>query len=184
MRRLPLQESRDLHHIQHGNALGDAHDQGDASISCLHDSVCGKGRRNKYDRGVCSGLVDALGDGTKDRDPLVDRPSLAGGYSRHYFSAILKTPPGVEAPLSPGDSLDHQPCVVIDQYTHARLPSLGSLARPAGGFDGLRCGFGHRASSEEIQSRLFKHLPPEVYVGPFHPDHHRHLYLEGLHRLN
>ena len=68
-----------LHHVEHRNALGDAHDQRNFGIDRLEDRVGGKGRRHVDDAGIRAGrLLSASSTVSNIGRPICVVPPLPG----------------------------------------------------------------------------------------------------------
>ena len=67
------------HHVEHRDALGDAHDERQPGVDRLEDRVGGEGRRHVDHGRVGAGGLDRLGDGVEDRqvEMLASRPCPA-----------------------------------------------------------------------------------------------------------
>ena len=84
--------SRKLHgagHVEHGNALGDGDDDGDAGVGGFQDGVGGAGRRHEDHRGVGAGLAHRLGDGVEQGKALLVGAALAGRDAADDLGAVV-----------------------------------------------------------------------------------------------
>ena len=94
-----LQKLPGAHHVERGNAFGDADDQFDLRIGRFHDRVGGKRRRNKNHRGIGAGLVHRFLHGVEDRPAFVRRAAFAGSDSADNLRAVGGAGLGVETCL-------------------------------------------------------------------------------------
>ena len=108
----------DPQHLVRGQALGDADDGADPRVDGLVDRVGGEAGRDEDHRRVRAGLVDRLGDGVEDRDPLEVLAALAGRDAGDDVRAVGAVAQRVERALAPGRALDDEPRVLVDDDRH------------------------------------------------------------------
>ena len=125
-RRLAREELLHAHHVEGGDAFGDANYKREAGVRGLHDGVGGKGRRNENDGNVRAGLLPRLADGVEHRHSRRRSPALARRHPRDYLRAVFNRLLGVEAALTARDALDEKAGVLVNQYWH-RIYSLTHL---------------------------------------------------------
>src|SRR3972149_6137105 len=58
--------------------------------------------------------------------PWTSPPPPAGGHPTHHPGAILQHPLGVKATLPPGDALDQDQALAINQDAHGRPPAAAT----------------------------------------------------------
>src|SRR5208283_35482 len=86
------------HHVDDGNALGDADDEFHAGIGGFKDGVGGAGRGDENHGGVATGLGARLGDGVEHGHLLRESFAAASGSdSRHDVGAVFHALGGVES---------------------------------------------------------------------------------------
>ncbi len=108
----------DAEHVVGGQALGDANHRLDSRVDGLVDRVGGEPRRDEDHRRVRPGLVDRLRDGVEDGDPLDVVAALPRSDPRHDLRTVVPVPHAVERALSPGEALDDEPCLAVDDDRH------------------------------------------------------------------
>ena len=113
-----LQKLPGTHHIQRGDALGDADNQFDFSIGRFHNRVSRIRWRHKNDCGICARLVRRFLNGIEDRPALVCCPALAGSHTAHNLRAISSASLRVECAFAAGQALHNQSSSLINQYCH------------------------------------------------------------------
>ena len=133
-----LQELPGADHIERRDALGDADNQLQLGVGCLHDRVGGVRWRHKDHGGVGRGLFHSFLDRIEDRPALVRRASLARGYAPDNLRPIFRARPGMECAFPPGQPLHNHPRRFIYQNAHSSLLST-------------RC---HPERSQVIRSRM------------------------------
>src|SRR5579862_1351240 len=121
------QRGGDAHHVQRGNALGDADDQRKLGVERFEDGVGGVGRRNENDRGIRVCLARGFGYGVEDRDLDMESPSLAGRYAGHDAGAIGDHLLGVERALAAGEALHNDACSFVNQDAHRAPPARRTI---------------------------------------------------------
>src|SRR5690606_35561759 len=97
------------------NALGDGDDDLDTCFSCCENSVGRKGRQNKDDRYVGSGLVNSFLHSIEDRTTEMLRTAFSGGYTTDHIGTILNHLSGVEGTFRACISLNKDARIFIDQ---------------------------------------------------------------------
>ena len=100
-----LQELPGAHHVEHGNAFGDADDQFDLGIGGFHDGVGGERRRNKNDRSIGAGLVHGFLHGVEHRPAFVRGAAFAGSHAADDLRAVFGAGFGVERSFAAGEAL-------------------------------------------------------------------------------
>ena len=151
-----LQKRRGADHVECGNAFGDADDQFDAGIGRFHDGVGRKRRRNENDGRVGAGLAARFVDGVEDIDAFVFGAAFAGRDAADNLACRTSRPEGVKRSFFAGESLNQQPCVLVDQYAHRC-----SLLLPSRGDDFL-CRVLHSVGNDEIRARMSAESPGPV----------------------
>jgi hypothetical protein len=101
------------------DVLRHADDRPDARVDRLVDRVGREPGRDEDERRVGAGLVDRLGDGVEDRDPLDVLAALAGGDAGDDVRAVVAVAQAVEAALAPGQPLDDEARLVVDDDRYA-----------------------------------------------------------------
>ena len=123
-----LELGPDLHHVECGNALSDADDEGDAGVFGFEDGVGGKRRRDEDHGGVGAGLLDRVGHGVEHRPAFVRRSTLAGRDAADNVGAVFGAALGVEGAFFAGESLNDQARIFIYQNRHFMLPTFAAAA--------------------------------------------------------
>lgn len=95
-----------LHHVLHGDALGDADDDFDACFGGLHDGVGSKCRRHEDDRCVGAGLLNGIVNGVEYRLVQVGFAAFAGRDAAYYVGTVFNHLGCVESTFFAGESLD------------------------------------------------------------------------------
>src|SRR6266568_3979738 len=113
-----LQRPLHLHHVEHRDALGDAHDQRDLGLDRLADRVGGGGRRHVDDAGVAFGLPAGFGDGVEHRQAEMDRAALARRGAADHAGAVGDRLLGMERAVAAGESLAQHAGVLVDEHRH------------------------------------------------------------------
>ena len=90
-----------LHHVEDGNALGDADDQLDLGGDRLGDGVGGEGRRHIDDGGVGAGALLRLSDGVVDRQAEMLAAALPRRDAGDHLGAVGERLLGMEVPWLP-----------------------------------------------------------------------------------
>ena len=98
-RGLAVEEATDAHHVDHGDAFGDAGHGVEAGVDGFEDGIRREGRGHEDHAGVGAGLANGVGDGVEDGAAEVRRSALARRDSRHEIRAVL------DATLPSGNSL-------------------------------------------------------------------------------
>ena len=110
------------HHVENGNAFGDADDQRHAGVDRLEDRIRGEGRRNVDDRSVGLGFLHRLGDGIEHRQAEMRLPALAGCDAADHGSAVIDRLFGMEGALRAGEALADDPCLLVYENRHEISP--------------------------------------------------------------
>ena len=126
-----LKRALDPHHVEHGDAFGDADDEGDARIDRLQDRIAGEGRRHIDDAGGGLGGRDRVLDAVEDRQAQVKRAALAGGDAADHLGAVGDRLLGMKGALRAGEALADDLGVGMDQNGHldGLLHGLDDLLR-------------------------------------------------------
>ncbi len=106
------------HHVQGGDALGDAHRHLDPAGGGLQNGVGGKGRGHEDQGSVGPRVFNRLGHGVEHRDLVHLLAAFARGHPGHHLGAVFGAGPGMERAFLAGNPLHHHSCVVIDQNAH------------------------------------------------------------------
>jgi hypothetical protein len=109
----------DPEHVVCREALGDADHGLDARVNRLVDRVGREPRGNEDHRRVRAGLGDRLRDGVEDRHALDVLTTLAGSDARDQLRPIGAVTKAVEGSLAPGQALDDELRVAVDDDRHA-----------------------------------------------------------------
>src|SRR6266508_6592171 len=112
-------------HVQDRDVLGDEDDGGDAGVDRLVEGVDREAGGHEDQRGVGAGLGHRGGHGVEDGDALDVLAGLAGGDAGNQVGAVLPVAQRVEAALAPGQPLDDQAGLGVDEDGHGYAPSLG-----------------------------------------------------------
>ena len=113
-----LSAAMTAHHVQGGDAFGNAYRHFDPRGCRLQDGVGGEGRRYKDQRSVGASLGHSLGHGVEHRDIVHLLAALARGHSGHHFGAVFGAGPGMEGAFLAGNALHYYPCIAIYQNAH------------------------------------------------------------------
>ena len=117
------------HHVENGNALGDADDQRHAGVYRLEDRIRGKGRRDVNDRRVGLGLTHRLGNRIEHRQAEMRLPALAWGDTTDHGSAVIDRLFGMEGALRAGEALADDPGLLVYENRHGTSPVTRSRRR-------------------------------------------------------
>src|SRR5262249_17238088 len=107
-----------LHHVEDGNALGDAYDERDLRRDRFADRVAGAGRRHVDHAGVASGLCLRLGDGIEHRQAEMARAALAGRGAADHPGAVGDRLLGMEGAVPAGEALANDLGALVDEDRH------------------------------------------------------------------
>src|ERR1700693_1201249 len=130
----------DFHHVEHRDALGDAHDQRHLGGDRLENSVGGAGRRHGDRTRVGGGLGPRLGGGVEHRQAKLRRAAFARRHTPHHPGAVLDRLLGMERAVLAGEALADDAGILVDEDGHQLFPtaltifcaaSSRSLAVPA-----------------------------------------------------
>ena len=114
-----LEGALDLHHVEDGDALGDADDEVELGVDRLEDGVGGEGRRHVDRGGGGAGRLLGLGDGVEDREADVGLAALSGGDAADHPGAVGDGLLGVEGALGAGQALADDAGVLVDEDGHS-----------------------------------------------------------------
>src|SRR5476651_2064031 len=120
------QRALDAHHVDHGNAFGDADHQRDLRIDRLEDRVSRERRRHVDHAGIAAGLRHGLGHGVEHRQVEMRGAAFAGRHAAHHLGAVGDRLLGMEGALAAGDALADHLGVLVDEDGH-QLDSLTAL---------------------------------------------------------
>ncbi len=99
-------------------ALGDADHGADARVDRLVDRVGREAGRHEDHRRVRAGLGDGVGDGVEDGNPLDVLTALPRRDPGDDLRAVALVPEPVERALGPGQALDDELRVLVDDDRH------------------------------------------------------------------
>src|ERR1700737_2972552 len=102
-----LNERARPHHVIERDARGDADDQTDPGGGRLHDGIAGEGRGHEDAADVGAGLAPGVDYRVEDRDAELHAAAFARAHAGDDVRAVGLHLLGVEAPLSAGETLDH-----------------------------------------------------------------------------
>jgi len=108
----------DLHHVEGGDAFGDADDKGELGGGGLEDAVCGKGWGDEDHRDVGAGFFHSLFDGVEDVEAFGDGSAFSRGDTADDVGAVLGAGFCVKHAFAAGDSLDDEAGVFVDEHGH------------------------------------------------------------------
>src|SRR5216684_4378326 len=106
------------HHVEHGDALGDADDEQHARIDRLENGVGGEGRRHVDGRGGGAGPAHGFVDGVEDGQVEMLGAAFAGCHAADHLGAVGDRLLGVERALGAGEALANDFRLGIDQDCH------------------------------------------------------------------
>src|SRR6266852_5414622 len=112
----------DANHIESGYSFGYADSECKARVGCFHDRIRCERWRNIYHACIRTSLFHGFHNRIEDWHSAVFRSSFTGRYSRNYLRAISDHLPGVKGSLFPGNALNDNASVLIDEYAQAALP--------------------------------------------------------------
>ena len=101
-----------------GNPLGDADDRLDAPVRRLVDRVGGERRGHEHHCRVRAGFGHRLVDGVEHGHAVHVPAALARRDAGHQVGPVLAVPEAVERPLAPGQALDEELRVLVDENRH------------------------------------------------------------------
>src|SRR5438132_4482975 len=111
------------HHVEGGDAFGDADDEGNFGVVGFQDGIGGVGRRNKNDGGVCDSGVRGVSDGVEDGALELFRSTFARRDPADDACAIFDHLLGVESSFAAGEALDDEASFFVDQDAHRAPPA-------------------------------------------------------------
>lgn len=128
--RLVLANQGALHldHIVLGHALGDADNQRNFGIECLHDGSSGTWWRHIDDRGMWIRCLFRFRNGGKDRQAQMLSAALFGWNAANQLGAILQRLLAVKGALFAGESLTDDTGVAVQLEIRTRLVVLRAAA--------------------------------------------------------
>ena len=112
------------HHVQNGDALGDADDQFNAGVNGFANRISRKGRGDINHRGIAIGGGPRIAHGVKNGQVQMLSAALAWGDAAHHFGAVSNGLFRVKGPLRPRKALTDDPRVFVDQNSHDMNPML------------------------------------------------------------
>ena len=113
----------------HRHVVGDADDGLHAGVDGLEDGVGGEPRGNEDERRVGALLLDGVSDGVVDGDALDVLAGLARRDARDDVRPVRAVAEAVEAALAPGQPLDDEARVVVDDDRYCFVPLMTSVGR-------------------------------------------------------
>src|SRR5207247_492799 len=102
-------------HVEGGNALRDANHQFNSGMGVFRYRVGRKGRVNKNDRRIGSGLLPGLQYRVKDWNPFVDASAFSRSDTTNHIRTISFGLQRMKGPFSARNALDNQPDVFVNQ---------------------------------------------------------------------
>ena len=124
-----LQRALDPHHVEHWDALGDAHDQPHAGLDRLDHRIGRMLGRDVDDGGVRPGGLHRVGNPIVDGEVQMPAAALARGHARDEPGTVGDGPLRMERPLPPGDALADDPGAGVDEYGHVSIPHCAGFMR-------------------------------------------------------
>ena len=113
-----LKRALDRHHVEHRDALGNAHHQRDPGIDRFEDGV-GRKRRRHVDHGsLRAGAPDSLGHRVEHRQVEVRGVTLAGRHAAHHAGAVGDRLFGMEGALRAGEALTDDLGIGVNENGH------------------------------------------------------------------
>src|SRR5690606_26962775 len=112
------QRTLDAHHVEDGNALGDADDQRDLGVDRLADRIGGARRRHIDDGSVGAGGIARFGDGVEHRQAEMGLATLARRGAADDLGAVGECLLGMERAVLAGEALGDELGVFVDQDGH------------------------------------------------------------------
>ncbi len=114
-----LKRGFDPHHVDDGDAFGDADDEFDPGINGFEDRVGGAGGRDEDHGGVATGLGAGLHDGVENGDLAFEGlAAAAGSDSGDDIGSVIHAGFGVEATGFSCDALHEQAGVFVNEDGH------------------------------------------------------------------
>src|SRR5690606_15202221 len=107
-----------LQHVFHGNSLSDGNNYFNTCLGRLHNSICRKSRRNKYDGSVGTGSLNRVLNGIKNGFVEVFASSFTWSNATYYICTVFYHLLRMERPFSPCKTLHNYFRIFIYQYTH------------------------------------------------------------------
>ena len=156
----------DPHHVEHRNALGDAHDQAHLGIDRLEDRIRGERGRHVDHRRVGAGARDRVATVSNTGSPRWVVPPLPGVTPPTIRRAVGDRLLGVERALGAGEALADDLGVAIDQNRHQDEVPTAATTFSAASRKVARGG--------DREARLAEDLLAEVDVGALEAHHQRH----------
>src|SRR5260370_21286386 len=109
----------DPDHVHDRDSLGDANDEGAAGVGGLEDRVRSAGRGDEDERDVRARFLDGFGHRVEHGDFALELFAAAtGGDAGHDVGAVVHALLGVERAGSPGDALNDDARVFVDEDGH------------------------------------------------------------------
>src|SRR5713226_9339119 len=121
----------DAHHVERGNAFGDANDQRERGISGFENGVGGKCRRHKNDRSIRGGFTHGVGKGVEHGPVEMLRAAFARGYAADYVRAVLDHLLRVKGAFAARKALHNEPRFFTHQNAHRAPPSATTFSAPS-----------------------------------------------------
>src|SRR5229473_4616946 len=120
---LEVHNGGDAHHVDGGNAFGDADDERELGVRRFQNSVGGVRRGNENHRGVCAGGLRGVGDGVEDGALEMFRSTFAGSDAADHVCAVLDHLLGMKGAFTAGEALDDQASVFVYKNAHRAPPA-------------------------------------------------------------
>jgi hypothetical protein len=118
-----------VQHLVHGHVLRDADHRLHARVDGLEDRVGCEPRGDEDERRVRALLPDCVGDGVEDRNAFDVLTGLARRDAGDDVRAVRPVAKTVEAALAPGQPLDDEARVVVDDDRYLLIPLMTSVGR-------------------------------------------------------
>src|SRR6266850_1394661 len=120
---LEVDDGGDAHHVDGGDALGDANDQREFGVSGFQNGVGGVGWGNENYGSVCSRGFRGVGDGVEDRALKVLGATFARSDTANHVRAVFDHLLCVEGAFATGEALDDETRFFVNQNAHRAPPA-------------------------------------------------------------
>ena len=164
-----LERGFDPHHVDDGDALGDADDEFDPGINGFEDRVGGAGWGHKDHGGVATRLSAGLHDGVVNGDLAFEGLAAAAGCDAgDDIGSVIHAGFGVEATGFSCDALHEQAGVFVNEDGHSvKRFGLG------GGCDDFLGGVGDICGGGEFEAGLGEEFAAGIDIGSLEADDER-----------